>query len=320
MDIVKTIGVIDIGSNSTLMTIAEIDKSQQITTLEESATITRIGEGMSNSSKLLPSAMQRTLTALSKYSEECSAMKVDKIVCVATAAFRKATNAQEFVDDIAAECGIAVEIISAKREAELSYLAGTHDFGMDSLVLDIGGGSTELIWSDQNSNVNYISLPLGCVLLHEKYGKSDPISDEDYAALKDAIDSQLTQATIKEGQKGLLGSKHPTNLIATAGTATTLAAMHLDLFEYSHGQVHGIQISLQDVMRLLNRIHRTSIKKRKSMRGLHPQRADVILEGAIVLSETMRILQYDMVTISDRGVRWGLLYEQLNDSKLNATK
>ncbi|MBI2343170.1 MAG: Ppx/GppA family phosphatase [Deltaproteobacteria bacterium] len=292
---------IDIGTNTILLTVAEWRPDGLLVPLHEEAHITRIGEGLAQRSSFSPAAMTRTLDVLRAYAATAKAFHVAQIATVGTAAFRQATNRRAFCDAVRKACGLEIQTISGEEEARLSFHAAAHDFGEEIVVLDIGGGSTECIWTAAESIEGH-SFPLGSVTLQETYGQSDPISPEAFAAMQREI----------RGAIGMIQSamqRHPPQLVALAGTATTLAAMHLELQTYAHDQVHGTLLSLETMATLVDRLRRATIAERKAMPGLESARADVILSGALLLLETMQMLHYDRVTISDRGVRWGLLYE-----------
>lgn len=299
-----TIGVIDIGTNSVLLTVARRAPDGGYTAVTEEAHITRIGEGLGHGQRFTDAAMARTAAVLGRYATICRDLGTDAVYAMGTAAFRKAENADVFVAQIAATYGLTIEIIPGTHEAELSYRAAAQDFGDEVLVLDIGGGSTEFIWRDAAGELQTHSLPIGSVVLEEQCVHSDPISDADY--------DQLLRRT-----RGLLQSvgrgahAHPPRLIALAGTATTLGAMHLGLQQYSHAQVHGLELHITELITLHDRLRAATIAERRTMPGLEAARADVILSGTILLLETMRQWTYDRVTISDRGLRWGKIYECL---------
>ena len=295
------VAAIDVGTNTVLLTIAECSPQGIITPLLEAAQITRIGEGLGTRASFVEPAMARTLAVLQAYAERCREMHVERISCVGTAAFRRADNSAAFVQRVAAECGFTIQIISGQHEAQLSFHAAAHDFGEKIFVLDIGGGSTGFMWM-ANDRVQVHSFPMGSVTLQEEFCHSDPINAADYAALQQHIDSLFTVIEPLVRQR-------PPQLVALAGTATTLAAMHLALRTYSHDQVHGTQLSIDAVDALLQRLSVASVAERQQMIGLEPARADVILSGTMLLHITMQRCGYDRVTISDRGVRWGLLYE-----------
>jgi exopolyphosphatase/guanosine-5'-triphosphate,3'-diphosphate pyrophosphatase len=307
------IGVIDVGTNSVLLTIAERQADDTIKAIREEAHITRIGEGLGSQPAFMPHAMDRTVKLLSSYRQICEQIQVDRIIAVGTAAFRRAQNAKDFVAAVENELGLTIEIISGEREAELAYHAAAHDFGEDLMVLDIGGGSTEYIWKTGN-DIKALSLPLGSVVMHEKYVKTDPINPDEFGFLEAQIMTELTQVYGSSwgGGQAALQKDIPKILVALAGTATTLAAMKLDLETYSHAEVHGTPLSLDEVKGLVERLRAATIQERKKMHGLEPARADVILEGSVILVQTMQLFGYDEVTISDRGVRWGLIYEEFS--------
>ncbi len=309
----QRIASIDIGTNSVLLTIAEQATDGSLETVLEDARITRIGEGLGKQQVFLPHAMERTLQVLRDYADMCQQHRVDQIIAVGTAAFRRALNAKDFVRDVENELGLGIEIISGEREAQLSYAAAQRDFGDDILVIDIGGGSTEFIWNDSGSDgrVQAISLPIGSVVIHERYVHSDPINDEDFAQVQTYIMTELLnlQGSRWGGGAAAMKQEPPQKLVALAGSATTLAAMDLQLQTYSHAQVHGHVLKEATVAAIVAQLRTATVEERKQIAGIEPARADVILEGAILLHETMKLFGYDEVHISDRGVRWGLIYE-----------
>ena len=293
---------IDIGTNSVLLLI--IDQNKNI--LADEAAITRLGEGLAQKSEFIPQAMDRTFAALEKYVKLCQQHQIDEIVAVGTAGFRKAKNSKHFVEQIKKSLGISVEIISGEKEAELTWKAASADFGENIVVIDVGGGSTEIITNlslrGMPATKQSISLPIGSVLLTEKFCHSDPISDVDYQNLCKVIDEALPQfpsPPVGEGQgEGVL--------VATAGTATTLAAIDLGLKEYKHSKVHGYKLSVERLKLILAELKSKTIEERKNIPGLQPGRADVILAGALILEKFSKQLRAETIIISDRGVRWGL--------------
>lgn len=291
---------IDVGTNSVLLTIVERHADGTCTPIVEAAEITRIGEGLAAHGCFQAGAMERTASVLDRYAALCREHTVTRLVAVGTAAFRKAANASVFVDNVRNRCGLALEIISGEREAALSYHAAARDFGADCVVLDIGGGSTEFIWRTHD-RLHTHSLPLGSVTLHEQLVRSDPISAADYAAVEHAIAEQMAQLPTQDD------TTRP--LVALAGTATTLAAMHLRLATYSHDEVHGTVLQHADVVAVLEPLRHATMAVRQRMPGLEAARADVILPGTMILLAAMQRAHAAAVTISDRGVRWGLLYE-----------
>lgn len=294
------LATIDIGTHSVLLLITA-QQAGKIVSLVDEATLTRIGEGMGAANVFSADGMERTLAVLKKYRGICEQEGVGKIIAVGTAAFRKARNANTFIQQVEKECRIRIKIICPEREAELTWKAASTDFGKDIVVVDIGGGSTEVMGGPEQS----ISLPIGSVLLTERYCRSDPISEEDYRNLAKAIDHQLLSLDIQTYRH-----KHIQTLAATAGTATTLGAIKLKLKTYRHNQVHGTTLSMDELKNILADFKSKTIALRKKIPGLEPGRADVILAGSLLLQKIMEHLGFKKITVSDRGVRWGLAYEE----------
>ena len=225
-----------------------------------------------------------------------------------TAAFRKAQNAKDFVAQVKKETGIQIEIISGEREAALTWKAASTDFGENIMVIDIGGGSTEIILYDSTTvrqyagkNFDCVSLPLGSVVLTEQFCKSDPINQQDCKNLE----NEITQAL--NNYRTVVPSYHHT-LIATAGTATTLGAIKKRMKAYKHNEIHGSKLSLDELKNIVADLKSKTIEERKKIPGLEPGRADVILAGSLLLLKTAEHFGFEEITVSDRGVRWGLVY------------
>lgn len=296
---------IDIGTNSVLLLIAKIDGTSLEAVCEEMR-ITRLGEGTADSEILAENAIDRTLAALAEYVAMCREMNVEEISAVGTASLRRAKNAQAFISRVRNELGISVGVISDEREAWLTYLASADSFGTDIVVMDIGGGSTEFIVPDlQGKNrLALTSFDLGVVGLTEEFFRSDPVEDKQYAAAQRFIRSLLSENLDAE-----LFGKIP-EFVATAGTATTLAAMHVGLDPYDPTRVHGMKLTEREVAGLIDRIRGLTTAQLREIKGLQRGREDVILAGALITIEAMKLLGYETITISDRGVRWGLLIEK----------
>ncbi|MDP2600898.1 MAG: Ppx/GppA phosphatase family protein [Deltaproteobacteria bacterium] len=297
--------VIDIGTHSVLLLIAQKNSDGNITVLADEATLTRIGEKMGSMHVFIPAAMERTLAVLKKYKAICNRHGVEKIIAVGTAAFRKAQNAKDFVEEVKQKTGIAIEIISGEREAALTWKAASTDFGSDIMVIDIGGGSTEIIMGPRTGDHGpwTKSLGVGSVLLTEKYG-------QDYDKLCEVIENELQVfPSPLEGE----GGRRPGEgaLVATAGTATTLGAIKKKMKVYHHNEIHGSKLSLDELKNIIADLRSKTIEERKKIPGLEPGRADVILAGSLLLLKTAEHFGFKEITVSDRGVRWGLLYEAL---------
>lgn len=298
---------IDIGTNSVLLLIGKPIRGSSFKVVCDRAEGTRLGEGLTARGTISPEAADRTTAVLREYRKLCDEHGCDEIAVVGTAALRQSANSDEFKLEVKRELDLDIEIISKEREAELTYAASKRDFGNRIIVLDIGGGSTELITEKGDEVIRLLSMPTGCVSLLESFVPSDPISLGDMGDLRHAIKNTLDSFVDSETYANRGGKK----LIATAGTATTLMAIRLRLEPYDPAVVHGKKLSAAEMKNVVNAIASRTVSERvKDLKGLNPQRADVILTGAVLLQEAMDYLGYSEVTISDRGVKWGLFYER----------
>ncbi|MFH0799047.1 MAG: Ppx/GppA family phosphatase [Pseudomonadota bacterium] len=301
---------IDIGTNSVLLLIGEAVPDGSVRVVEDRAMMTRLGEGLGKSGEISGAASKRTLDALSSYWELCVKHGVRRVAAIGTAALRNARNAADFLLLARRSLGLEIEIISFDREATLTFASAARDFGDDIVVIDIGGGSTEFVSRERSNGkpgpLRFRSLNLGCVSLTEEFIKNDPPSDADILALRSRIRASLKADIEPE----IYSRPHDRTLVATAGTATTLMAMHLKLATYDPALVHGGRLKIDDLRGIVDAFKRMTLEERKRMPGLIPERADVILAGACLLHESMSALGFANATISDRGVKWGLFYEE----------
>jgi exopolyphosphatase/guanosine-5'-triphosphate,3'-diphosphate pyrophosphatase len=294
---------IDIGTNAVLLLIGEKSANGKITSLYEEAQLTRLGQGLGSSTQLHPDGMQRTLDVLKSYAATCKNYNASPIVAVGTSAFRRASNAAAFATRVSAETGIQIQIISGDEEAALSFDAARAEFGDNIIVVDIGGGSTELIWKTPGG-LHTQSLLLGAVTLQENFGRHDPLDTQDIVEMEDAVLNGLGQLP-----KSALTETAGKTMVGIAGTVTTLAAMALKLQKYDHEQVHGHVLTFSDVEGIISELQPLTIEDRKKLPGLEPKRADVIYPGAVILQEAMEHFGKDKVTTCHHGIRWGLAYQ-----------
>ncbi len=305
--------VIDIGTNTIILLIGT-PLRKSIKVIHDEAVICRLGQALSENHFFLPEAMKRTVEVLKKFKATCEEKKVEKIIAVGTAAFRQAANADVFVQTIKKECGFKPSVLSGEEEAEVVFLAALHDFGPEQkklIVVDIGGGSTEIITGPikgKNRPESVISLPLGSVLLTETYVHDDPISADDFQRLERGISNSL---------KDYLDDFYDDDfnpqdycLVATAGTATTLSAIDQQMAVYKPKAIHGSRLKKKNLQKLIPRLAEKTIKERQKLPGLDPLRADVILAGALLLHAIMSHFKKEETVISDRGLRYGIFYKK----------
>lgn len=302
----RRIAAIDLGTNTTLMLVAEIDAANAFKVLEDRATITRLGRGVDQTRQLDAAAIARTLEALRAYADTAKRWDAS-VVAVGTSALRDAANRDAFLAPAAAIVGCRIHAIDGAREAELTFRGALEgiDAGSEPItVVDVGGGSTEIIVGAQGAVAERVSLNFGSVRLHERYQLTAPVTGVQADAVRNDVRLQLTS----------LGMVPAPRVVAVAGTATTLASMALGVGSYDPVRVHGQRLTRAQLGVQLNRLLRSSIAERQGMVGLLPERADVIAAGALILDELMSWSGANEFVVSDGGVRFGLAREALGQN------
>lgn len=299
---------IDIGTNSTRLMIAE-KNGNGLKILLRFTEITRLGEEVDKTHLIKPEAAERTLNTLLNYSELIRIEKVGSIRIAATSAMRDAQNSSDFLKKVKEETDFDVEILSGEEEAHLSFSGVTYDFrqsnflanGERILVIDIGGGSTELIVGMPEKEEEIFSLELGCVRLTELFFKSDPPNEIEIKNLIDHIHKSVLPAL-----KSIF-KYFPVLVVGVAGTVTTLAAILQKLVVYDSQKIHRFKLKTEEVARLFQELKDKPIVERKKVIGLEPKRADVIVAGAAVLYEILKLLEVEEITVSERDILDGLI-------------
>jgi exopolyphosphatase/guanosine-5'-triphosphate,3'-diphosphate pyrophosphatase len=299
-----TFATIDVGTNTTLLLVARVEPSGAITVLENRAEITRLGRGIGAGGALGAEGITRTLDVLRSYAE-LARRHGARVAAIGTEALRRAPNGADFLGPAAEALGVQVEVIAGAREADLTFRAAVESFpeeakGGAAVVVDIGGGSTEIIVSDRGAVTWSRSLPIGSVRLTERHVRHDPPGADELAAVEREVDDALAAVPWPAGAATLVG---------VAGTVTSLAAMALGLVSYDADRVHGHDLTLGELDGEIARLRRSTQAERERFVGLDPRRADVILAGALVLRRIAGAAHARAVRVSDRGIRWGLLYE-----------
>jgi exopolyphosphatase / guanosine-5'-triphosphate,3'-diphosphate pyrophosphatase len=308
------LATLDVGTNTVLMLVAERDDAGIVHTIADFSQITRLGRGVDSSGQLDAESAAQTLAAITEFAQKARDLGVEKIVGVATAALRDVRDGEEFIAKVKAQAAIDLEIITGKTEAELSYLAVIKGLPIDPaakvLIVDIGGGSTELIRAEPGPKLDLVSLQIGSVRLTERHVHHDPPTAREAADLRLAVNSELQR----------LGWEFsPDTMVGIAGTVTTVCAVTLGLATYDSKIVHGHHLSHDDVMATIAKFGALPLAERKKLPGLQPARADVIFAGAAILERIMNHFHLNEVVVSDQGVRWGLLWRTLEQSFASAT-
>jgi exopolyphosphatase/guanosine-5'-triphosphate,3'-diphosphate pyrophosphatase len=301
------LAALDIGSNTVLMAAVEVGADRRPRVLAERSRITRLGRGVDSSGRLNPESAARTLDAIEQFAAEAQALGAERIVAAATAALRDAADGGEFIARVKERTGVALEIISGLVEARLSHLAVVRGLSVDPgarlLILDIGGGSTEFIRAEPGRELQMRSLQIGSVRLTERCVHGDPPSAADVAALHTAIDSAL---------ETLGWEFRPDTTVGIAGTVTTICAVVLGMMTYDAGAVHGHILTRAEVERAIAMFGGCTLAERRKLPGLVEGRADVIFAGAAILDRAMARFGAERVIVSDQGVRWGLLWREID--------
>jgi exopolyphosphatase/guanosine-5'-triphosphate,3'-diphosphate pyrophosphatase len=301
---VNRFAAIDVGTNSVLLLVAERQPDGRFVAVEERAEITRLGKGVDQTKTLAPDALKATLDVLERYAKDARQLGAQSIVVSATSAARDASNGREFLDGAKARAGLEVEIISGDEEARLSFASAHADFGggQPLIVLDIGGGSTEFIYGDAAGAIGFRkSFDIGSVRLTERSIRNDPPAPAELQAAEVMLAS--TFATLPPPPRGA-------RLVAVAGTATTICSVARRIEPYDPNVVHGAVLTLDELDATVNRLTSLPTDLRKTLPGLQPKRADVIVAGGLVFRAALKAVGVTEVTISDRGLRWGLLADR----------
>ena len=300
------LGALDVGSNTVLMLVVETRSDGGLDKLADLSRITRLGRGVDANGKLDPDAAARTLEAIVDFAGQARAVGAEKILAVATSALRDASDGADFIAQVKARGGVELEIISGETEAELSWLAVSRGLRLDPadkvLIVDIGGGSTELIRSEPGRKLDLLSMQIGSVRLTERIIHHDPPNAREAAELRLTVDQTLQE---------IGWDFAPDVLVGIAGTVTTVCAVALGMTTYDSAAVHGHHLTRQEVLRALGLFGAVAFAERKKLPGLQEGRADVIFAGAAILERIMGHFHLDEVIVSDQGVRWGLVWREL---------
>jgi len=302
---------VDLGTNSSILLIVEhLNDSWSI--VIEDFMVTRLGEGLSNRGMLLPSAIERTLKVLTTFSQHLDNWGVNYRAAVGTSALRRAINASPFIDSASQILKCPIEIISGEREAQLTFRgvrSGLFPSTDQYLILDVGGGSTELLFCENNKLSRPVCLELGAVRLTEKYFSFDPPDSTSLAAVQTEIFNVLNSEF--RFDKAAPYAK----LIGVGGTITTLAAVQLALPRYDRQQIDGVLIDQLSLESLLQRFVSLSLDQRRNIIGLEAERADIIIAGCLIIKGITQYFGLQNIQVSDRGLRWGVV-EELRLQKL----
>jgi exopolyphosphatase/guanosine-5'-triphosphate,3'-diphosphate pyrophosphatase len=295
------IAVVDLGTNSTRLLVADV-RDGRLTELDRRTNVTRLGEGVDATGRLADAAMERVFGALTGYRQAVDHHGAERVVAVATSAVRDSANGERFRAELRERFGIDARTISGDEEARLTFLGATtgRPAGGRTVVIDIGGGSTELVVGSPGEPPEFhVSTQAGSVRQTERHLPSDPVPDGELAELRDEV-REIATAAVPEDVRA--GAEHG---IAVAGTATSLAAIDQRLDPYDPERVDGYELTLEAVERMLRELAALPLDERRSVPGLHPDRAPTIVGGAAILAESMRAFGLDAVETSEADILHG---------------
>ena len=295
------IAVIDLGTNSTRLLIADVDDGR-VTEVERRTNVTRLGEGVDRSGRLAQGAIDRVLDAVADYHRLIESHGALETVALATSAVRDAENAEEFADAMRSRFGIEPRTISGDEEATLTFLGATSELGNGepTMVLDIGGGSTEFVVGTPGGAPDFhVSTRAGSVRQTERHLRDDPPPDDQIAAMREEVRQIIEEGVPAETRAGIARG------IAVAGTATSLAAIDQELDPYDPARVHGYKLELGACRRMLEMLASMPLSERRRVAGLHPDRAPTIVAGAVILIEAMLACGLDSMTTSEADILHG---------------
>jgi exopolyphosphatase/guanosine-5'-triphosphate,3'-diphosphate pyrophosphatase len=303
------LGAIDIGTNSIRLVVAEVQPDGSYRVLDEDREMTRLGRGLYTSGRLGEGPMEQSLVALGRMKAIAAGFGVTELRAIATSAVREASNGRDFVRDAWRRHRVRIEIVPPEEEARLAFRSVNRHFDLDdrlTAIVDIGGGSTEVILAAGGMIEQVVSLPLGAVRLAERYGKSDPLRPKHWKAMRRAIDQAIKDAIGKPPFAADV-------MIGSGGTFTNLAEMAQAERDGKVTHARDYALSRAEITRWVDRLRETPLDARQHIPGLNPERADIIVAGAAVVARLTKRLGTQRVLVNDRGVRDGVLLSMIDD-------
>jgi exopolyphosphatase / guanosine-5'-triphosphate,3'-diphosphate pyrophosphatase len=303
------VAVVDVGSNSTRLLVADV-AGGRVAEVERRSTVTRLGRGVDLSGQLSDEAIEAACGAIGEYVGLCREHGVEAVAAIATSAVRDAANGDAFVAELRERFGLSAQMLDGEEEARRTYRGATFERppAEPTLVIDIGGGSTEMIVGSGERIAFHDSLQAGVVRHTERHFSGDPPTAAEMEALAGDVRGLIAVAL------GDYGEAWPSAGIAVAGTPASLAAVDLGLEPYDPSRVHGHLLPLPTIQRLLSRFASAPLAERAAIPGLHPDRAPTIIAGCVILIEAMRAFGLERVTASEHDILYGTALEMATES------
>jgi exopolyphosphatase/guanosine-5'-triphosphate,3'-diphosphate pyrophosphatase len=294
----KRVGVIDVGSNSSRLLVADV-AGRRVSQVERRSQVTRLGRGVDLSGRLAAEAIEDACEAIGEYVEVLRELGAERIEAIATSAVRDAENGGAFIAELRERFALTARVLDGEEEARLTYLGATSEQlpSVPTLVVDIGGGSTELIVGRGEEITFHTSLQAGVVRHTERHIASDPPTPVELESLAADVRGLIEGAVVGAPEVGAG--------IAVAGTPTSLAAVELGLEPYDPERVHGHALVLPSIQRMLSQLASSPLSKRAQIPGMHPDRAPTIVAGVVILVEAMRSFGLERITVSEHDILYG---------------
>jgi exopolyphosphatase/guanosine-5'-triphosphate,3'-diphosphate pyrophosphatase len=298
------VAVVDMGTNSTRLLVADVENGR-VAELERRSTVTRLGRGVDTSRQLATEAIEDVADTVGEYIRLYEPLEPAVVLALATSAVRDAENSGAFIAELRERFALNARILTGEEEARLTYVGAVagRPPSDGTLVIDIGGGSTEIVVGSSGRMAFHSSLQLGTVRHTERHIRPDPATAPELEALAEDIRKQLfaelAAADIFEIRTG----------IAVAGTPTSLAAIDQELDPYDPQQVHGYVLSLDAIQRMYSMLSGKSLEERLEVPGLHPGRAPTIVAGVVILIQAMRVFGLQRIEVSEHDILHGAALE-----------
>jgi exopolyphosphatase/guanosine-5'-triphosphate,3'-diphosphate pyrophosphatase len=301
------LAAIDVGTNTIRLIVAEVEQDGTYRILDEEREMVRLGEHLEKTGRLSDDSVDRALTALGKMKAIADGFEVSEIRAIATSAVREAVNGPAFCREVLRRLKVRIEVISGEEEAQLAFRSAARHFNLDSrssAVVDIGGGSVEIILAAGQIIDQIHSLPLGATRITERLVKSDPLRDKHWKVMRKEIDRTIQEAIGRPSHRAEI-------MVGSGGTFTALAHMAKWEREGRHGSVQGYMLTPAELIHLLDRLRETPLEARRQIPGLSPDRADIIVAGATVIARLVKRLGTQQILVNEGGIRDGLLLQMI---------
>ncbi|HWF36664.1 MAG TPA: Ppx/GppA phosphatase family protein [Solirubrobacteraceae bacterium] len=296
------IAIVDVGTNSTRLFVADVEGGRVVAQLERATRITRLGAGVDANGRLNREAIERVLATLDDYRGRIEAHGAERRVAVLTSAVRDAANGEEFAHELRSRYGLEAFVLDGEEEARLTFLGATSERDPDdvttTLVTDIGGGSTEFVIGQGREARFHVSTQMGAVRQTERHLHHDPPRREELDALATDVRAIIAAAVPEE-------QRRVEHAIGVAGTPTSLAAVAQELEPYDPDRVQGYLLGREESEALLARLAALPVSERREVPGLHPDRAPTIVAGAAILVEIMRLFDLERIEVSEHDILRG---------------